>query len=172
MPNKPTWYQRVPEIVREVEQVPTSVLDRFSIERLFGVRRRQALRILASLGGYQLGRTYVVEKQELLRHLRLLLREGGVQREVRRKERIWNHLQTNAKHWRARHIEVLPASAVTEESLPPEIVLDRQRLTIVFQEPTDLLQKLHSLVTMLADDYEGFERRWFHTFEESRRRAN
>ena len=41
-------------------------LDRPAIEQLFSIRRRQAIRVLAAASGYQVGKTFVVERQALI----------------------------------------------------------------------------------------------------------
>ena len=67
MPQLPLWYRRVPEILGRLKTpgMPP-VLDRPAIEALFAVRRRQAIRLLGAAQGYQIGKTFVVERQALI----------------------------------------------------------------------------------------------------------
>jgi hypothetical protein len=172
MPDLPSWFPRIPELIAEIQPLPSLLLDRFTIERLFGVSRRQAIRILHSLGGYQVGRTYVVEKDVLLQHLQHLQQTGTVDRSVRRRQRVWQLLRAQQQHWAARHVEVQPPSLPPGSSLAFGVTIEQHCLTVAFQNPADLLQKLYSVVTMLADDYAGFEQRWFQRLDDSNRRAN
>ena len=57
MPAKPAWLLKIPEIVTMLESFGVPVVDRAIIERLFGLRRRQAIELLHRLGGYQTGKT-------------------------------------------------------------------------------------------------------------------
>ena len=70
MPAQPSWHLRVPEI-RAALASPASppFLDRPAIEKLFGLRRRQAIRILTACGGYQVGKTFLISRDALLSYL-------------------------------------------------------------------------------------------------------
>ena len=57
MPAKPVWLLRIPEIVQALQALPVPVVDRFMVERLFGVRRRRAITLMQEFGAYQSGRT-------------------------------------------------------------------------------------------------------------------
>jgi hypothetical protein len=46
MPAKPAWLLKIPEIIRMLEAFDVPVVDRAIIERLFGLRRRQAIELL------------------------------------------------------------------------------------------------------------------------------
>ena len=43
MPAKPQWLLRVPEILEQLSDLKTPVIDRSGIEQLFGLKRRQAI---------------------------------------------------------------------------------------------------------------------------------
>jgi hypothetical protein len=161
MPDQPFWYSRIPQIVTLLEDSTLPVLDRFSIEHLFGVRRRQALRIMASLGGYQAGRTSLVGRLELIAALRkLLLQNPSAETAVRRKQRIWRILCSEEQHLRAKTVVIPPLGAPRGrlfDNLPAGVELTRGRLVITYREPVDLLQKLFSLSQAVANDYNAFE---------------
>jgi len=63
MPAKALWLLQIPEIVSLLETFDVPVVDRAIIERLFGLRRRQAIELLHRFGGYQAGRTFLVDRQ-------------------------------------------------------------------------------------------------------------
>ena len=59
MPMKKTWLLRVSEIRQELLGLEVPVVDRLLFERLFHVRRRRALQLMNSLGGFQTGQALV-----------------------------------------------------------------------------------------------------------------
>jgi hypothetical protein len=84
MPAKPLWLLHIPEIVSQLEAFDVPVVDRAIIERVFGLRRRQAIALLHRFGGYQAGRTFLVDRRLLIEHLRHLADGEEFQRECRR----------------------------------------------------------------------------------------
>ena len=66
MPAKPAWLLHIPEIVTMLESFEVPVVDRASIERLFGLRRRRAIELLHHFGGYQAGRTFLIDRRSLI----------------------------------------------------------------------------------------------------------
>jgi hypothetical protein len=162
MPDQPTWYQRLPIILEALESTAVPVIDRFTVERLFGVKRRQAIRIMARFGGYQAGRTFLIDRGEVLARLRSLA--GGVPAAsaIRRKERIWKALRREAASLRAKAVVIpaLPPGPLdrTEAHLPAGVELRRGLLTIRYGQPVELLQKLYALSQAIANDYDAFEK--------------
>jgi hypothetical protein len=61
MPIKKTWLLRLPEIRAELTAIEVPVVDRAVFERVFGVRRRRAIQLLHHFGGFQAGRTFLVD---------------------------------------------------------------------------------------------------------------
>src|SRR5438067_13678555 len=88
MPAKAAWLLKIPEIVAQLEVFDVPVVDRAIVERLFGLRRRRAIELLHRFGGYQAGRTFLVDRRLLIEHLRRLADGEEFQREVQRKERL------------------------------------------------------------------------------------
>jgi len=163
MADKPLWLHRVEEIMRTLETSRLPVLDRFTIERLFQVSRRQAIRLMERFGGFQAGRTYLVERDDVVQYLVKLARDGSVDRARRRKERLWRGLQQEQAKARARavRIPIPPQSGEAKlEGLPEGVTLEHGRLEVTFEEPVELLSKLVLLSQALANDYEQFERRY------------
>ena len=66
MPRKPQWFQQLPQIVAELSALNVPVIDRAILERLFGLSRRGTINLMARFGGYQLGKTYLIDRQELI----------------------------------------------------------------------------------------------------------
>ena len=72
MPMKKTWLLRVTEIREELEGIRAPVIDCAMCERIFGVRRRRALHLMHSFGGWQSGQAFLVDRLVLLRQLEAL----------------------------------------------------------------------------------------------------
>jgi hypothetical protein len=88
MPAKRAWLLKIPEIVAMLESFDVPVVDRAIIERLFGLRRRQAIELLHRLGGYQTGKTFLVDRHVLIENLRRVAAGAEFERESRRKKRL------------------------------------------------------------------------------------
>ena len=73
MPHQPSWLLRVNEILEDLsgpELSPIPFLSRAAIESLFRLRRRQAIHLMHAVGGFQVGKAFVVARSDLLRWLR------------------------------------------------------------------------------------------------------
>jgi hypothetical protein len=113
MPAEPQWLLRIPEIIDELSALPAPVVDRSVIERAFGVRRRRAIHLLGWFGGYQVGRTFVIEREALLRQLREIASGERFRFEKRRHEKLAEGLERVRKHREAARVR-FPAPAPAE----------------------------------------------------------
>lgn len=161
MPDRPSWFHRVPDILAELEH-PTAppFLDRASVEQLFRVGRRQAIRLLSHAGGYQVGRTYLVKREQLASFLRQTNVSGAVSDAVTRKVRILDELEESRRIAAGRRVSI-PVSRKDDPllaSLPPGIELAPGKLYIQFDDPIELLQRLFLLSQALSNDFEGLQR--------------
>src|SRR5689334_6852241 len=93
MPAQPQWLLHLPLILSELEAVPAPVIDRAAIERLFGVRRRRAIGLMSRFGGYQVGRTFVVDRRQLIAALEAMRSGDRFDYERRRKTRVVEGLE-------------------------------------------------------------------------------
>ncbi len=163
MPAQPSWHLRVPEI-RAILAGASSppFLDRPAIEQLFGLRRRQAIRILTACGGYQVGKTFLVNREVLLAYLEEIEEAGAVDRIRQRKLRISAALNEGANQAAAQRTQIrtdpnllrrLPAD------LPPAIELvGPGKIQISFQGATDLLAQIAELAAAAANDFPRFRK--------------
>ncbi len=83
------------------------VVDRAVFERLFGVRRRRAIQLMHFFGGYQAGRTFLLDRLQLMGQLEPLQAGAEYAREARRKQKLTEALETIRRH-RAGARVVLP----------------------------------------------------------------
>jgi hypothetical protein len=163
MPDQPGWIDKVNKITEKVEASAAPVFDRAAIEELFGVRRRQAIVLMHRMGGYQAGKTFLVDRKALLRFLRDPLREVCAEVETRRFSSVLETLGRAKEELHLRRVPV-PATArvfkVEFSGLPEGIDFEPGELRIRFEHPHELLEKLFALSQALANDYETFERAW------------
>ena len=156
MPDQPTWLERVPEILQQLNAPGAPpFLDRPAIERLFGVRRRQAIELMGRLAGYQVGRTFLVERGAVVGFLGRPSLRGAADQAVARKRRVLEHLEEARRDWAARNIRIPVAAGGEERELPEGVELRPGQLIVRFEQPLELLAKLFALSRVLARDFEG-----------------
>lgn len=115
------------------------------------------------MGGYQVGKTFLVDREVLLRFLQDPQRQRAADDEAGRFRSVGTLL---AQAQEERHFRRIPFPAtprvfrVELEGLPQGIELSRQELKIRFDHPHELLEKLFALAQALANDYEKFEAAW------------
>ena len=159
MPMKKTWLLRVAEIREELTAVEAPVIDRAMCERIFGVRRRRALQLMHSFGGWQSGQVYLVDRLALLRQLEPFQNSAEFVMEQRRRQRLSATLEETQRHRAAARVTLPVASDAnlrTMLDLPPGVRLQPGSLRVEFGEAEDLLAKLFELAQAAARDFDGF----------------
>ena len=162
MPAQASWYLRIPEIVAQLHSpAAPPFLDRPAIENLFRLRRRQAIRLMGTSGGYQVGKTYLVDRASLLRFLDELARSGLVEEARKRKRRISEALDESANFVAAQRtriqIESKPQRRPTD--LPPGIeLIGPGRIQISYGCATELLARIADLAAAAAHDFPRFQK--------------
>jgi hypothetical protein len=160
MPAKPEWLLRLPEIRAELEHLDVPVVDRCGIERIFGLKRRRAIELLHQFGGYQTGRTFLVERRSLLHALEALQSQDGYIVERRRRECLRDVVEASREHLLAARVRIPVRPAKSRPSLDrlaPGVHLAPGMLSIEFLQPIDLLEKLYGLAQAITHDFVKFE---------------
>lgn len=161
MPVQPSWHLRVPEI-RAALGSPASppFLDRPAIEKLFGLRRRQAIRILTACGGYQVGRTFLISREALLCYMEEVQQAGSVDRLRQRKLRISAALNEVANHVAAQRTQIRTDPELLARrpaDLPAAIELVAPgKIQISYHGATDLLAQIAELAAAATNDFPRF----------------
>lgn len=148
MPAHPAWLHRVSGIHTEVRNLPVPVVDRATVERMFGLKRRQAIELMHRFGGYQAGRTFLLDRAELLRSLEVLMNTPEFDIERRRKESIANMLDEARRTQSANTVRItVPVDVFSQhvDTLPEQICFSDGILTIRFKGVQDLLVHLVEL---------------------------
>ncbi|MBM3725407.1 MAG: hypothetical protein FJW40_08290 [Acidobacteria bacterium] len=153
MSAKAQWLLQLPEILRQLEALPSPVLDRAAIERLFGVGRRRAIQLMGLFGGYQIGRTFVLERSKVLAALRSRVEDQEFRQERRRKARVAEALDELYRVQAAKAV-VLPVQPGLK--VGPGVVLEPGRLEIRFDTAEELLARLFELAQAVSRDFERF----------------
>jgi hypothetical protein len=162
MPAKAQWLLRVPEILGELSALDVPVVDRALCERLFRLRRRRAIDLMRCFGGYQAGRTFLIERFQLIAELERMLESGDFKMEARRKERLAERLEAMRRLQAGARISIPVTAEVLSQrlpDLPAGMRLSPGVLHIQFQSSEELLGKLFALAQAIANDYEAFEKR-------------
>ena len=158
MPAACTWLPRLAAIRAALEGMDVPVLGRAEIEKLFGLRRRQALRLLAPLATLEAGRTGLIQRQALLDWLDSLAGKKSVVLEITRRQKLDRsldaHLQILAREAESRRrAVVLPEPANDEKGWPAGVSLPAPgELRIRYERAEDLVGRILLLTELAAED--------------------
>jgi hypothetical protein len=156
LPAKPQWYPRLAEIMEVVRGFPAPVVDRATVERLFQVRRRRANQILSGMGGYQVGRTGLIERERFLAGLEAIAAGDDFHYEARRREKVHEKLAEARRISRAKGVKIAVKEPEPVPGLPEGVSLHPGEIRIGFQSPEELLTRLFELSQNIARDYDEF----------------
>ena len=159
MPAKPLWLLRLPQIIEALESIVAPVVDRESVERLFGVSRRRAIQLLHRFGGYQAGKTFLVDRQDLVAQLRAIRDSEVFSREAKRRERVVRELDEISRLQKARAVKIKVArdEAAKARGLPQGVRVEPGRLVVEFEGLEELLTRLFKLSQSALQDFAVFE---------------
>jgi hypothetical protein len=160
MPAKPEWLLRLPEIRAELDYLAVPIVDRAGIERIFGLKRRRAIELLHQFGGYQAGRTFLLDRARLLEALQSLESGEDYTAEKRRRERLGDVVEASREHLISTRVRIPVRAAAARASLDrlaPGVLLMPGMLSIEFRHPVELLEKLYGLAQAISHDFEKFE---------------
>ena len=161
MPAKSSWLLHIPDIRSMLVEVTLPVVDRAVIQSVFGLRRRQAIELMHKFGGYQAGRTFLIERTRLIEELDKIVASGEYQQEEVRHEKLTAALAKLKRTRRAREVRIdVPAEVFDARMsmLPDTVHLAPGKLEVEFSGCGDLLSKLFTLAQAAANDYEGFQK--------------
>lgn len=151
MPRQPEWLPRVPEALDLLSLFPAPLVDRSTLEQLLGIHRRVAIRLMHTFGGYQAGRTFLIEREKLIHELTAVSKSEGFGRWLR----FAKQLEEARTVHKGRQVPI-PAPPVGFQS---RIRLERGHLEIRFETAVELLQSLVELAKAVSDDFEAIQSR-------------
>lgn len=161
MPKLPRWYLRVPEMLTQLRTPATPpFLDRPAIEKLFRVSRRQAIRLLGAAPGYQVGKTFLIEREVLIAYLDARESSGAAPQARARRQRVALALNEVANHAAAQRVQIRTSPDVFRRrpaELPAAIELVAPgKLQISYHGAEDLLANLVELAASATNDFRSF----------------
>jgi|HubBroStandDraft_1064217.scaffolds.fasta_scaffold280683_2 hypothetical protein len=156
MAGKIEWLEMIPEAIVELVAHPDAMIGRKEVERLLGVKGRQAQRILEKAGATTEGKLTVMSAGDFALYLDHL-DNGCVEREKERRRRFAEKFAAMRRERIAKpplfvevdNVEVLRLGYA---GLPEGIEFGRGTLTIRFQSAHQLLQKLALLACAMQGD--------------------
>jgi hypothetical protein len=162
MPPLPTWFHRLTEIIEALDAFEPEFVDRATLENLFQLQRRSAINLMHEFGGYQIGRTFLISKRQLVERLRELQAGDRVQYELRRKERLTDKINEARKLIRRNRLQVSiepRQEGVVFASLPSSVQLQPGELSIVYRDLEELLTNLALLGRAMENDFDELMRK-------------
>ena len=159
MPARPRWHAKLDAIRQSLTDMDVPVIDRPTIEQLFGVGRRQANNLIRIHHGYQVGTSKVVARDKLLAGLEKMGAHRGVATaETTRKSRLIEALEAVQRRPRPRRIPP-PPPRQGSTSLPPGFTVSAPgELRLQFSTAGELLERIQSFVEAAVKDFASFER--------------
>ena len=162
MPQKPAWYSKIEDVVRELEALPRPFVDRPTVEFLLGVGRRRAQQIMAPCVTDRVGANGLADRHALIACLRRLAESDDGYYERQRRRKLSETLATLQKE-RLEHPPLLveaPVEIVNQdiEKLPPGVRMEQGRITVEFGTAQQALEKLLALAMAISNDFDWFER--------------
>jgi hypothetical protein len=161
MPAKPGWYANLDNILATLEAIPRPYIDRATVERLLGIGRRQAQKVMAPCVEEWIGSSGLAERHALMSHLRRLAAGDHAGYERRRRHKVAALLQQLHDSWTRQPplIVEAPTSVVNQKFNDlAGIRLEPGRITIEFDQPREALERLLALAMAIGNDMESFDR--------------
>src|SRR5215207_2498903 len=154
MPRPPQWFHQLAGSLAQLKTFPAPVVDRASLETMLLISRRSAIRLLHEFGGYQVGRTFLISRVDLIAALERVQNGETFSHEVRRRIRLAEDLERTRRDWRARQVK-LPVAAEPRQaaSLPAGLRIVRAGvLEVEFGSGGELLGRLYDLVRIAGEE--------------------
>jgi hypothetical protein len=160
VPRKSEWIEQLPSALEELRQFPASVVDRAILEKVLRIERRTAIRLMNRFGGFQTGKTFLIDRVRLIEQLEQLDRGEAVTIERDRRSRLADELEKTRRLAPGRKVRVDVAPDVRDrrmKDLPAGIHLKPGELRIEFYGAEDLLRHLFELSQAMVNDFGRFQ---------------
>jgi hypothetical protein len=162
LPDKPTWYGRLDQVIAELGDLPWPWVDREVLQSLLNVGRRRAQQILRPCVTRQIGANGVADRDALIAHLKRLAAGDQAHYERRRRQKLAQILEglQQAALAQPKVLVEAPPSVLHQEffNLPDEVSVSPGVISITFSSPNEALQRLLALAMAIGNDFTEFER--------------
>lgn len=156
MPKPSDWTPLIPQALSKLKAMRSKVVDRAALEELLKIHRRTAIRLMHQLGGEQAGKTFLVDRERLIRELEAFLPSASsgypprVSSQVRR-------LHADAEQFRFPDVRILEQR--TADRLPPTIQVTPGTVIVKASSLRDLYAQLWILLETCKEDWHALEQR-------------
>ena len=160
MPRKTEWIEQLPAALEELRAFPAPVVDRAVLEKVLRIKRRTAIRLMNRFGGFQTGKTFLIDRLQLIEQLEQLDRGADVTFERDRRARLSEELEKTRRLAPGRKVRVDVMPDVRNrrmKDLPAGIHLQPGELRIEFYGAEDLLRHLFELSQAMVNDFGRFK---------------
>lgn len=161
MPDKPTWYGRLHQVIEELNALPWPWVDRETLQSLLQVGPRRAQQILRPCVSRQVGANGVADRDELIAHLRRLASGDEAHYERRRRQKLAQILEGLRQQALAQPKVLVeaPNSVINQdiENLPEGVSISSGSISVTFSSPEEALQRLLALAMAIGNDLNQFE---------------
>jgi hypothetical protein len=162
VPDKPTWYGRLDQVIAELGNLPWPWVDRQTLQSLLLVGPRRAQQILRPCVTRQVGANGVASREELIEHLKRLAAGDEAHYERRRRQRLAQVLEGLRREALAQPKVMVeaPTTVLNQEfaNLPDGVSVSPGAISITFSSPSEALQRLLALAMAIGNDFNEFER--------------
>ena len=156
MPKPSDWTPLIPDALQQLRAMRAKVVDRAALQQLFKIHRRTAIRLMHQLGGEQAGKTFLVDREHLIRELEAFLRSGSTEYPPRLSSQV-RRLHAGADQ--IQFPRVTTPERRTLDRLPPTIQITPGRLVLQAATLRDLCAHLWVLLETCKEDRDALERR-------------
>ena len=160
MPRKAEWTEGLPSALEELRRFPAAVIDRAILEKVLRIGRRTAIRLMNRFGGFQSGKTFLIDREKLIAKLEEVARSEDVTAESDRRARLSDELEKSRRLAPGRKVRIDTAADVRDrqmKDLPAGIHLQPGELRIEFFGAEDLLRHLYELSQAMVNDFGRFQ---------------
>jgi hypothetical protein len=162
VPDKPTWYGQLDEVIAELGRLPWPWVDSKTLQALLRVGPRRAQQILRPCVTRQIGINGVAGRDELIAHLKRLAAGDDAHYERRRRQRLALVLDElrRAALAQPKVLVEAPTTVRNQEfaDLPDGVSVSPGSIAITFSTPNEALQRLLALAMAIGNDFAEFER--------------
>jgi len=167
MPDKPLWFDRIPQAIRELEETPEPWVHRSTLEALLRIGRRRAQQLLSPLAHHRIGTSLAASRTDVIDHLKRVAAGEGAGYEERRRQHLWAHLDDVRREWirqppvlvEVSEAQIRQVERLDFDGLPAGVELAPGSITLRFREPDEALQKLAALAQAISRNRQAFDDR-------------
>jgi hypothetical protein len=161
VPRKAEWTEELPSALEELRRFPAAVIDRAILEKVLRIGRRTAIRLMNRFGGFQSGKTFLIDREKLIAKLEEIARGEDMAVERDRRARLADELEKTRRLAPGRKVRIGTAPDVRDrvmQDLPAGIHLRPGELRIEFFGAEDLLRHLYELSQAMVNDFGRFQK--------------